>query len=201
MYVDCTLSGSKIFPSGVPGHVAYLQRVPVKGGLQCWVAASAVARASRRSPTPSPSRASSRPKYGSLTNRQFVTRIYTDVPGRTADTAGVDHWTGTLDRKERTRGQVMVGFSESSECKCKKATSVDVTVTWISLLQAPPTKTAFDEAVADIAGGGLSSAWPRTWWPTPATSLGSDPQSARVTGSSNVGGASGRWSRSSARAP
>jgi hypothetical protein len=48
----------------------------------------------------------------------------------------------------------MVGFSESSEYKRKKATDVDVAVTWISLLQSAPSKTAFDAAVAEIAGGG-----------------------------------------------
>lgn len=77
-------------------------------------------------------------KYGSLTNRQFVTRIYTDVLGRAADRSGVDYWTGKLDRKERTRGGVMVGFSESSEYQRKQAQNTDVSVAFIFLLGRVP---------------------------------------------------------------
>ena len=78
-------------------------------------------------------------KYGTLTNRQFVTRIYTDVLGRTADQAGVDYWTKKLDTKSRTRGGVMVGFSESNEYKRKQAENTDVSVGYIFLLGRVPT--------------------------------------------------------------
>jgi hypothetical protein len=78
-------------------------------------------------------------KYGALTNRQFVTRIYTDVLGRTADTAGVNYWTAKLDTKVKTRGQVMVGFSESSEYKRKQAENTDAAVAYIYLLGRAPT--------------------------------------------------------------
>lgn len=135
-------------------YFAYLQRVPDKGGLQYWVNRKRTGTTVSRISDIFANSNEFKTKYGTLTNRQFVTRIYTDVLGRTADTAGVNYWTGKLDRKERNRGQVMVGFSESSEYKRKKATSVDVAVTWISLLQASPSKADFDAAVADIAGGG-----------------------------------------------
>ncbi|MGN6693604.1 MAG: DUF4214 domain-containing protein, partial [Aquihabitans sp.] len=77
-------------------------------------------------------------KYGALTNRQFVTRIYTDVLGRTADPSGVDFWTKQLDTKRRTRGSVMVGFSESNEYKRKQAENTDVAVAYILLLGRAP---------------------------------------------------------------
>jgi hypothetical protein len=92
-------------------------------------------------------------KYGSLTNRQFVTRIYTDVLGRTADTAGVNYWTGKLDRKEKTRGGVMVGFSESSEYKRKQAENTDVAVAYIFLLgRAATTAETTDWTTREKAG-------------------------------------------------
>ncbi len=78
-------------------------------------------------------------KYGALTNRQFVTRIYTDVMGRTADPSGVDYWTRQLDLKRRTRGSVMVGFSESNEYKRRQAENTDVAAAYILLMGRAPT--------------------------------------------------------------
>ncbi len=135
-------------------YFAYLQRVPDKGGLQYWVNKKRAGTTVSRISDVFANSNEFKTKYGTLTNRQFVTRIYTDVLGRTADTAGVDYWTGKLDRREKNRGQVMVGFSESSEYKRKKATSVDVAVTWIGLLQAAPSKVEFDAAVAELGSGG-----------------------------------------------
>ncbi|MCU1368888.1 MAG: hypothetical protein JWO77_82 [Ilumatobacteraceae bacterium] len=119
---------------------AFLGRAPDAGGLEFWIGR-------RRAGTWTLTRmadsfASSsefQRKYGTLTNRQFVTRIYTDVLGRTADPKGVDYWTGKLDRGERSRGGVMVGFSESSEYLRKQAQNTDVSVAYIFLLDRVPT--------------------------------------------------------------
>lgn len=54
-------------------------------------------------------------KYGSLTNRQFVLQVYSNVLDRPAESVGLAYWTGELDAGHFTRGQVMVGFSESPE--------------------------------------------------------------------------------------
>lgn len=78
-------------------------------------------------------------KYGTLTNRQFVTRIYTDVMGRPGDTGGMNYWTGKLDRKEKSRGGVMVGFSESNEYKVKQLDNTDIAVSFTYLLGRAPT--------------------------------------------------------------
>lgn len=134
-------------------YFAYLQRVPDKSGLQYWVGKKRGGMLISKISQTFAQSSEFTNKYGSLSNRQFVTRIYTDVLGRTADPSGVDYWTGQLDRKAKNRGQVMVGFSESSEYKGKKATSVDVAVTWISLLQAKPTQAEFDDSVDDLDAG------------------------------------------------
>ena len=47
---------------------------------------------------------------------------------------------GRLDARAKTRGQVMVGFSESSEYKRKQAESTDVSVISIFLLGRRPTE-------------------------------------------------------------
>lgn len=134
-------------------YFAYLQRVPDRSGLQFWVGRKRNGTTLSKISDTFAQSGEFRRKYGSLTNRQFVTLIYTDVLGRTADAAGVNFWTGRLDRQVTTRGQVMVGFSESNEYKRKKAVDVDVAVTWISLLQATPTSAEFADAVDDLEGG------------------------------------------------
>jgi hypothetical protein len=53
--------------------------------------------------------------YGQLSNQAFVELVYRNVLGRAPDPAGLASWTGKLDSKAKNRGQVMVGFSESSE--------------------------------------------------------------------------------------
>ncbi len=53
--------------------------------------------------------------YGSLSNRAFVELVYQNVLGRPGEASGIDFWTGELDAGRRTRGEVMVGFSESVE--------------------------------------------------------------------------------------
>jgi hypothetical protein len=97
-------------------------------------------------------------KYGSLTNRQFVTRIYTDVLGRAADPGGVDYWTRQLDLRRRTRGSVMVGFSESNEYKTKQASNTDVAVTYIFLLGRAPSADEVAAWAADRLGGTTAAA-------------------------------------------
>jgi hypothetical protein len=133
---------------------AFLGRAPDASGLLFWIGR-------RRAGTWTLTRmadsfASSsefKRKYGTLTNRQFVTRIYTDVLGRAADPSGVTYWTGKLDRKERTRGGVMVGFSESSEYQRKQAQNTDVSVAYVFLLGRVPTAPETTDWVARQVAG------------------------------------------------
>ncbi len=53
-------------------------------------------------------------QYGQLSNEQFVELIYQNVLGRSADQAGRAYWVGRL-ASGTSRGEVMTGFSESSE--------------------------------------------------------------------------------------
>ncbi|MGH1503966.1 MAG: DUF4214 domain-containing protein [Acidimicrobiales bacterium] len=53
-------------------------------------------------------------RYGSLSDREFVRRVYLNVMGRQPDEAGYDFWIGQL-RAGLTRGEMMIGFSESVE--------------------------------------------------------------------------------------
>ncbi len=53
-------------------------------------------------------------RYGSLSNDAFVELVYRNVLGRAPDAAGLRYWSSQL-RNGRSRGDVMVGFSESPE--------------------------------------------------------------------------------------
>ncbi len=53
--------------------------------------------------------------YGSLSNQQFVNLIYQNILGRTGEASGVQFWTDQLNTGARTRGQVMLAFSEGPE--------------------------------------------------------------------------------------
>ena len=133
---------------------AFLGRGPDAGGLLFWIGRrrSGSWSLTRMADSFATSTEFTR-KYGSLTNRQFVTRIYTDVLGRTADQAGVDYWTKKLDTKSKTRGGVMVGFSESNEYKRKQATNTDVSVAYILLLRRAPKAIEVEAWLGQVAFG------------------------------------------------
>jgi hypothetical protein len=133
---------------------AYFLRIPDRGGLTFWIRQRRVNGRNLNSISSTFAASSEfKTKYGSLTNRQFVEFIYEDVLGRAGDTSGVNFWTSRLDRKVNTRGQVMVGFSESSEFKNKQASEVTVSVIYILLAGRAPTTTEFADLVARLDAG------------------------------------------------
>jgi hypothetical protein len=137
---------------------AFLGRAPDAAGLRFWIArkrAVAPARTWSVGQMAASFVASSefQRKYGSLSNRAFVTRIYTDVLGRSADQAGVDFWTRRLDTKRLTRAQVMVNFSESSEYRRKQGATTDVVVAYLALVGRMPTPSETTAWTTAAAGG------------------------------------------------
>ncbi|MCU1454636.1 MAG: peptidase [Acidimicrobiales bacterium] len=132
---------------------SYFQRIPDRGGLVHWIATrrsgtslAAISAAFASSPEFTS-------RYGPLTNRKFVELVYTNVLGRPGDTGGLAYWTDRLDRRTATRGQVMVGFSESSEHVKKAAHKVDVVVVLVAMLDRVPTSGEYGADLALLAGG------------------------------------------------
>ncbi|WP_421119550.1 DUF4214 domain-containing protein [Aquihabitans daechungensis] len=97
-------------------------------------------------------------RYGSLTDRKYVERLYLNVLGRAGDPGGIDYWTGKLTRRTQTRGQVLAGMSESNEYKRTQSSEVDVAVLFVALLRRAPSQSEFDAAVAALDGGGTAAA-------------------------------------------
>jgi hypothetical protein len=134
-------------------YFAYFVRSPDPGGLDYWV--RKYKGGMKLSAISSNFAASSefKTKYGSLSNRAFVEKIYQNLFQRTGDPTGINYWTGKLDRKEKTRGEVMINFSESSEFKRVRAEEIDVVLLYRSLLQRAATPGEFADKVARLQGG------------------------------------------------
>ena len=82
-------------------------------------------------------------RYGSLDNGAFVTQLYRNVLEREPDSGGLAYWKGNLDNGALTRGDVLIGFSESSEFVGRTANDVFVTTAYAALLRRMPSNTEF----------------------------------------------------------
>ena len=97
-------------------YLAYFLRAPDTAGLAYWTH-----EWSRGIPLPVISDAFAasaefRNRYGALSNDDFVRLVYRNVLDRDPDDAGLRHWTTALFLGA-SRGQVMLGFSDSEEFK------------------------------------------------------------------------------------
>ena len=81
--------------------------------------------------------------YGSLTNAQFVSLLYANVLGRPADPGGLAGWTAFLDAGTYSRGQVLLGFSDSGEYQNAMAHEVLVTMMYAGMLRRTPDPAGF----------------------------------------------------------
>lgn len=133
-------------------YAAYLTRIPDRSGLDFWL--------NRRRSGWSLFRISSffagssefTNRYGSLTNRQFVARIYENVLDRPADPGGLNYWTNQLDSRRIGRGQVMINFSESSEYRREEAERVTAAILYLHLVGRTPTVGERDALVGALEG-------------------------------------------------
>ena len=78
-------------------------------------------------------------RYGSLSNNAFVQLVYQNVLGRSGDPGGISYWTKQLDLKKKNRGQVMTGFSESSEYLRRRRGDYRTINLFFGLLRRVPT--------------------------------------------------------------
>ena len=93
-------------------------------------------------------------RYGALANREFVDRIYRDVLGRAPDAPGLQFWTSLLDAGTRTRGAVLLAFSESEEYRGSSAGEVEVASLYAALLARPPQAGEVSRWIGHLDSGG-----------------------------------------------
>ncbi len=77
--------------------------------------------------------------WGTLTNRQFVQRIYLNVQGHPATAASENAYTSSLDTKKKTRGQVLAELSETAVHKGHRAGEVGTVSVFYGMLRRGPT--------------------------------------------------------------
>jgi hypothetical protein len=154
-YIDSLLVGpfGSAYAPVTRLYFAYFLRSPDIGGLDYWV--SKYRSGTKLTAISSNFAASSEftNKYGQLSNRAFVNKIYDNLFNRTGDSGGVNYWTAKLDSKALTRGQVMVNFSESSEFKRVRAEEISVVMIYRAMLRRSATPTEFSNQVARLQGG------------------------------------------------
>jgi hypothetical protein len=95
--------------------------------------------------------------YGSLTNTQYVQQLYTNVLGRTASQPEIDFHVNRLNTGT-SRGEVMVGFSESPEYINARRNHVFVSMMYVGLLRRAPDQGGFNFYMNQLISGtpGLS---------------------------------------------
>jgi len=90
--------------------------------------------------------------YGSLDDTAFVTLLYNNVLHRAPEPAGLAGWVSLL-ASTYTRGQVLLGFSDSAEYQAAMANEVLVTMMYAGMLRRTPEPSGFNGWVAFLDGG------------------------------------------------
>ena len=137
-------------------YTAYFRRVPDYGGLMYWFNAMYPSSGGGTS-LAQVSQAFAQSQefigtYGALDNAGFVNLVYQNVLGRTAEPAGFAYWLGELNRG-MSRGQMMIGFSESAENQANTANSQGITLAHVGMLKRSPNTSEHDRWLADMNAG------------------------------------------------
>ncbi|MCU1350846.1 MAG: hypothetical protein JWM05_55, partial [Acidimicrobiales bacterium] len=133
---------------------AYFQRVPDLSGFDYWL--TRLQAGTKTLAQVSSTYAGSSEfvnKYGNLSNADFVAQIYRNIYDREPDASGHVYWTAKLDRGEKTRGEVMLAFSEASEGIRHLQPHVDTVLIHLGTLRAMPARSVFDAWVEGIPAG------------------------------------------------
>jgi hypothetical protein len=135
--------GARIAPI-VRLYFAYFLRIPDYEGLMYWVDAHNSGTSLWAISDSFAGSEEFQQRYGTLSNEAFVDLIYQNILGRAPDSGGYAYWVGELNSGRQTRGQVMVGFSESDEYKSTSSYEVFVTMMYVGMLRRSPEQGGFD---------------------------------------------------------
>jgi alpha-tubulin suppressor-like RCC1 family protein len=90
-------------------------------------------------------------RYGNLGDRAFVEQLYRNILGREGDAGGVNYWTGEVEGRRITRGNLLLAFSESPEYRARTRSWLLVSGIYLGMLRRAPTQSEFDSGVARLA--------------------------------------------------
>ncbi len=124
-------------------YLAALLRVPDQPGLDNWVA---YVRAGNSLQSAADAFAASQEfmnRYGAMNNSDYVSTLYVNVLGRQADPTGLADWVAQLNGGA-SRGQVLIGFSESPEAVNRFAPTVRTFLSYFTFLNLTPAQSDLD---------------------------------------------------------
>jgi alpha-tubulin suppressor-like RCC1 family protein len=125
-------------------YFAYFLRIPDYAGLNFWIGHYRAGNSLESISDFFAASAEFQATYGALDNAAFVNLVYRNVLGRAPDPGGFAFWRGQLDAGSMTRGQVMLGFSESDEYREASESMVYVTMMYFGMLRRAPEPQGFD---------------------------------------------------------
>ena len=97
-------------------------------------------------------------RYGALNNDQYINLVYQNVLGRAPDPGGYTFYKNHLDNGTLTKGQMMIGFSESPEFQNLTGNESFVVGVYVGLLKRTPEPAGLDFYVDLLDGGTARSA-------------------------------------------
>ncbi|WP_421122032.1 DUF4214 domain-containing protein [Aquihabitans daechungensis] len=131
--------------------LAYFLRKPDPSGLNYWLGKRRAGLTLDRISSNFAASSEFQRRYGALTNNQFVKLVYQNVLSRSGDASGIAYWTKQLDTRKRDRGQVMTGFSESSEHLRRRFGEYTTIDLFFGMLRRIPTNAEMAEWVPVLA--------------------------------------------------
>ncbi|WP_421120788.1 DUF4214 domain-containing protein [Aquihabitans daechungensis] len=138
-------------------YSAYFLRTPDTNGLNYWLNRRRSGWTLSRISDNFAASSEFKRRYGSLSNTNYVKLVYQNVLNRPPDSDGLAYWKGQLDAKKKSRGQVMLNFSDSNEYKNKRATYVDAVSLYLQFLGRSPTGTQLSDLQAQLAGSSVAA--------------------------------------------
>ncbi|WP_426571581.1 DUF4214 domain-containing protein [Aquihabitans sp. McL0605] len=121
---------------------AFFKRMPDLNGLDYWTNKLGHGTTLKQIANSFAKSSEFKTNFGTGSDTAFVTLVYTNVLERQPDAPGLAHWVGQL-AKGVTRGEMMVGFSESSEGIRKMRGEVDTVLVILGMLGRLPTSGEF----------------------------------------------------------
>lgn len=119
-------------------YSAFFLRNPDTAGLAYWWGEVNGGRSLQRIANIMAASSEFQARYGTLTDGEYVDLVYQNVLDREPDPDGRAFWEAELSSGRRSRGEVMAGFSESSEYRNENKPRVDVIISFFGLVRRVP---------------------------------------------------------------
>jgi hypothetical protein len=131
-------------------YSAYFLRPPDRSGLDFWLGRRRAGWTLSRISDNFAGSSEFKNRYGNLSNSAYVQLVYSNVLNRPPDAGGLSYWTNQLNTGKKSRGQVMLNFSDSNEYKNKRADYVDAVSLYVQFLGTSPSKATVDTLATSL---------------------------------------------------